>query len=233
MPKRFNLLCAAFVASVLSLSAMVVSAQEAALGHDKKSLFSGDALRGQSIAGAVCIACHGADGNGGGGTNPKLAGLNAAYIYKQLNQFVSPASQADPDVRPNAVMWEQVSKLSDEDKRGLAVWFSQQKSSDNVARNKASFALGQKIWRAGIASKGVPACAACHGATGAGIPTQYPRLAGQHAEYADAQMKAFRAGTRKNAAKMVDIAKNMTDAEIAAVVDYAAGLRSNVAEQKK
>jgi cytochrome c553 len=220
--KRLLWIC---LVSCLATASFVSLAAESS-GASKKVLFAGDANKGQVIANTVCMACHGVDGNGGGGVQPKLAGLNAEHIYKQLKEFMLPGSAAATEgKRPNAIMGDQVSRLTDEDMRNLSVWYAQQKPKDNVARNKASFDLGQQIWRAGIAKKGIPACAACHGATGAGIPVQYPRLAGQHAEYAEAQLKAFRSGVRKNGSKMTDIARDMTDVEISAVADYAAGLR--------
>jgi cytochrome c553 len=94
-----------------------------------------------------------------------------------------------------------------------------------VAQNKDSIALGQKIYRAGIAEKGIPACAGCHSPNGAGIPAQYPRLSGQWADYSTSQLVAFREGTRKNSLQMTTIATKMSDAEMKAVSDYMAGLR--------
>jgi cytochrome c553 len=94
-----------------------------------------------------------------------------------------------------------------------------------TAKNKASIELGQKIYRGGIASKQVAACAGCHAPNGVGIPAQYPRLSGQWAEYTEAQLVAYRQGDRKNSAQMTGIASRMSDAEIKAVADYIAGLR--------
>jgi cytochrome c553 len=121
-----------------------------------------------------------------------------------------------------------VAALSPEDIKALSAYFAQQKFKPAVAKGKKdSLELGQKIWRAGDASRGIAACAGCHGPAGAGIPAQYPRLSGQHAEYTEAQLKAFRDNVRSNDAgsMMRTIALRMTDVEIKAVSDYAAGLR--------
>jgi cytochrome c553 len=107
----------------------------------------------------------------------------------------------------------------------VAAFYAGQALKPSVARNKDLVQLGQRIYRAGIADKGVPACAACHGPTGSGIPAQYARVGGQFAEYTEAQMVAFRSGQRHNNAQMNAIAARMSDQEIKAVSDYIAGLR--------
>jgi cytochrome c553 len=94
-----------------------------------------------------------------------------------------------------------------------------------AAKNKDTLELGKQIYRGGIAEKHVPACASCHGAAGAGVPVQYPRLGGQHQEYTVAQLTAFRTGGRKNSPQMDTIAKRMSDDEMKAVADYIAGLK--------
>jgi cytochrome c553 len=115
--------------------------------------------------------------------------------------------------------------LSDTDIRNVAAYYAGQVYKPANAKIKDSVALGQKIWRGGIAERGVPACAACHGPAGAGIPVQYPRLSGQWGEYNEAQLTAFKGGVRKNNAAMMTIASRLSEAEIKAVADYAAGLR--------
>jgi cytochrome c553 len=184
-----------------------------------------DAAAGQKIAAGVCAACHGADGNSAAFVNPNLAGQIPEYLYKQLVNFQ--AAPGKEPARKNAVMQAMVANLSPQDKRDLAAYFSLQTPKPGVAKNKNTIELGQRIYRAGIAERGVPACASCHGATGGGMPAQYPRLAGQWAEYTEAQMKAWRSGERANDqnAMMRTIAARMSDAEIAAVSDYIAGLR--------
>jgi cytochrome c553 len=184
-----------------------------------------DASKGQMIAARVCAACHGPDGNSPTSANPKLAGQVQEYLQKQLTNF-KPASGHKPD-RENPIMAGMAAPLSADDMNNVAAYFAQQTPRAGAAKNKDTVELGRKLWRAGDATRGVPACAACHGATGAGVPVQFPRLAGQYAEYTENQLKAFRAGSRANDANraMRTIAAKLTDADIAAVADYAAGLR--------
>ena len=109
--------------------------------------------------------------------------------------------------------------------KNVAAFYSSKKAKDGAAKNKDLVALGEKIYRGGIAKKGVPACAACHSPNGAGMPAQYPRLAGQHGDYTKAQLIAFRQGERTNNAQMTTIAANLSDKEVEALADYIAGLR--------
>ena len=183
-----------------------------------------DATKGGAIAQAVCAACHGADGNAIGPTFPKLAGLNATYLSKELHNFKVESGAAEP-TRYNTIMSPLATALSDQDIANVSAYYAGQVVKPATAKSKDTVALGQKIWRGGIAEKGVPACAACHGPTGAGIPVQYPRLAGQWGEYNEAQLTAFKGGVRKNSAPMAVIASRLSEAEIKAVADYAAGLR--------
>jgi cytochrome c553 len=184
-----------------------------------------DLARAKVLAESICAGCHGADGNSVIADNPKLAGQHPDYTYKQLRNFAS--IDGAPAQRPNAIMSSMVIPLSDDDKRSLAHFYAQQKLQPEVAQNAETVEQGREIWRAGIASKGVPACAACHGPTGSGLPAQYPRIAGQFAKYTFTQLKAFRDGDRANdpAEMMRAIALKMTDKEMQAVADYAAGLR--------
>lgn len=174
----------------------------------------------------VCAACHGADGNAPITVNPKLAQQHPEYLYKQLLDFK--AWDGKPAARANPVMAGMTAALSKDDMRSLAVYFSEQTQTTSKAKNAQTIVQGQKIWRAGIAKVGIPACAGCHGPAGAGLPAQYPRIAGQNAQYTEAQLKAFRSGERANdaASMMRQLTARMTDAEIKAVADYAAGLRS-------
>jgi cytochrome c553 len=181
-----------------------------------------DPNKGQQIAAAVCSACHAADGNSNISANPRLAGQHPEYLYRQLVALAKPAD--DKAARVSSVMSAFAMQLSDEDKRNVAAYFAAQKAKPGVARNKETLQLGQRIYRAGIAEKAVPACAGCHSPNGAGIPVQYPRLGGQHAEYTEAQLKAFRDGSRRNNAPMMQIATRMSDAEMKAVADYIGGL---------
>ena len=156
----------------------------------------------EQIVTGVCAACHGTDGNSVVTLNPKLAAQHPEYI-----------------------MGGMAAGLSDEDMKNVAAYFSSQKLTLGAAKTNGKGSLGEKIYRGGIASTNVPACAACHGPTGAGLPKQFPRLQGQHADYTLAQLKTFRTGERANAPMMMAIATKLTDAEMAAVADYIQGLR--------
>ncbi|MFL6565234.1 MAG: c-type cytochrome [Burkholderiales bacterium] len=184
-----------------------------------------NAARGQRIAGQVCAACHAADGNSVAATNPKIAGQFAEYLQKQLADFKAQPGQKP--ARESAVMTAMAANLSDDDVQSLAAYYAGQKLRPASAADKDLAALGQKIWRGGIAASSVPACGGCHGPAGAGIPAQYPRLAGQFAEYVAAQLKGFKDGARSNDANgvMRAVAARMTEREIQAVAQYAAGLR--------
>jgi cytochrome c553 len=184
-----------------------------------------DLAKGEQLAKQACVACHAADGNSVAPANPKLAGQHANYLYKQLTNFK--AQGGKKAARENALMAGMVANLSDPDMRALAAYYAAHKLKPAAASDKDLAALGQKVWRGGIADKNVAACAGCHGPDGAGIPGQYPRLAGQFAEYVDAQLKLFRAGGRANDPNgmMRGVAARMSDEEIKAVAEYAAGLR--------
>lgn len=177
-----------------------------------------DPQQAEQIVNTVCAACHGADGNSMISLNPKLAGQHAPYIEKQLTEFKS-------GKRQNAVMSGMAATLSEQDMKNLAAYFSSQKITLGEAKSNGPGSVGEKIYRAGIKENGTPACAACHGPTGAGLPKQFPRLAGQHADYTLAQLKAFRTGERANGPMMTAIATKLTDAQMAAVADYIQGLR--------
>jgi len=180
----------------------------------------GDPTKAHPIAGQICAACHGADGNSPLPMNPSLAGQHPEYLFKQLNDFKSGS-------RNNAVMMGMVAGLSAEDMRNLAAYYSAQKPGESAAKDKDLVAQGRKLFRGGNLATGVAACAGCHSPNGAGIPSQYPRLAGQHPEYVATQLKAFRAGERANDANnmMRAVAARLTDKEIAAVAEYLSGLR--------
>jgi cytochrome c553 len=184
-----------------------------------------DAAKGQAIASQTCVACHAADGNSPLPANPKLAGQFYEYLHKQLVNFKPQgAKKAERD---NAVMAGMVAPLSDADLKNVAAYYASQKLKPAAAKDKELAALGQKIYRGGNSATGVAACAGCHGPAGAGVPSQYPRIAGQYSEYIEAQLKAFRAGARSNDPNgmMRGVVARMTDREIQAVADYVAGLR--------
>ena len=166
----------------------------------------------------ACASCHGAAGNSTIVQNPKLSAQHAAYTYKQLMDFRTPDRQ-------NPIMTPIAKALTEEDMRNIAVYLDNQQAKPGAAKNKETLELGKKIYRAGIAEKNLPACASCHGASGAGMPAQFARLAGQHQDYTAAELVEFRSGARKNSPQMTTIAKRMSDEEIKAVSDYIAGLK--------
>jgi cytochrome c553 len=209
------LLVAAFVA-VSSFSAVASDAKPEAAAPAKVA--KPDLVKGEASYGAVCAACHGADGNSGTPAYPKLAQQHPEYLVKQLQEFKS-------GKRNNAVMKGFATALSDEDMKNISFWVTSKKAKAGFAKDKELVTLGERIYRGGISDRQVPACAGCHSPNGAGLPSQYPRLSGQHAEYGVAQLVAFRDGTRKNSLQMTQVAAKMNDREIKAVADYIAGLR--------
>jgi cytochrome c553 len=208
---------AALLSSLMSgLLAATLAFPAAAAGA--ASPVKADLAKGEATATGVCAACHTFDGSRGSPANPILAGQHPEYLVKQLTEFKSGR-------RANAIMQGFAGMLSEEDMKNVAAFYAGKTAKPGFATNKATVALGEKIWRGGIADRKVPACSGCHGPSGAGIPSQYPRLAGQHAAYTEAQLLAFRSGTRKNNAQMTGVVAGMTDADIKAVSDYIAGLR--------
>lgn len=196
---------------------LAVAAPLTAAAADAKAPFKADAAKGGTLA-ASCQACHTADGSRGAVANPILQGQHPEYLVKQLQEFKA-------GKRANAIMQGMAAPLSEEDMKHIAAFYAGKQAKPGFAKNKDTIYLGEKIYRGGIAERNVPACAGCHSPNGAGIPAQYPRLAGQHAEYTEAQLVAFRGGARANNVQMGAIAGKMNDKEIKAVSDYIAGLR--------
>jgi cytochrome c553 len=180
----------------------------------------GDAAKGQATAAGICAACHGADGNSLIPLNPTLAGQHPEYLYKQLRNYKS-------GERQNPIMQGMAATLSEEDMRNVSAYFASQKPRQGSAGDVKPATVGQKLYRGGNTKTGVVPCAGCHSPTGAGIPAQYPRLQGQNAQYTIAQLQAFRGGQRANdsGSMMRSIAGKLTDAEMAAVAEYVAGLK--------
>lgn len=176
-----------------------------------------DLAKGEASFTAVCAACHGADGNSGTPVNPKLSQQHPQYLIKELQDFKS-------GKRANPIMSGFAATLSDDDMKNIAFWVASKKAKAGFAKDKELVALGERIYRGGIADRSIAACAGCHSPNGAGIPAQYPRLGGQHADYTETQLKAFRDGGRKNSPQMTDVAAKLNDREIKAVADYIAGL---------
>ncbi|MFA7238914.1 MAG: c-type cytochrome [Sulfuricellaceae bacterium] len=178
-----------------------------------------DPAKAQSIAGGVCVACHGVDGNSPLPANPKIGGQQAAYITKQLHDYKSGA-------RKHPIMVGMVAALSPEDMLNLGAYYSGQKPNPGVTTDKALVAKGEKIYRGGITASGVPSCAGCHGQSALGIPAMYPRLSNQHRDYIEIQMKNFRTTERANdpGKMMQGVASRMSDADIQAVAEYLSSL---------
>ena len=177
-----------------------------------------DLAKGEASFNGVCAACHGPEGNSVIPVNPKLAQQHPDYLVKQLTEFKA-------GKRENAVMLGMSAALSEADMKNIAAWLATKKATPGESKDKEAAALGAKIYKGGIADRQIPACAGCHSPNGAGIPAQYPRLKGQHADYAVAQLTAFRDGVRNNSLQMTQIAAKLNDREIKAVADYIAGLK--------
>lgn len=185
-----------------------------------------DLAKAQQVVTQICAACHGADGNSMIAANPSLAGQHAQYTARQLRHFKE-------GVRKNEIMAPMAATLTPQDIDAIGVYFAQQKAKGVGSRNIDLVRIGERLYRGGDMARGLPACAGCHSATGAGIPANYPRLSGQYAEYTYAQLKAFKEekrgmdkdGKDVHGRTMVPIAARMTDREMQAVADYIAGLR--------
>ncbi|MDP2032161.1 MAG: c-type cytochrome [Polaromonas sp.] len=200
-------------AALLAVPALSMAAGEAAPAKAKPDL-----VKGAATYAAVCVACHAADGNSAIAANAKLAQQHPEYLVKQLQEFKS-------GKRKNAIMQGFAAALSDDDMRNISYWVASKPVKPGFAKDKALVALGERIYRGGISDRQVPACAGCHSPNGAGVPSQYPRLGGQHAEYTATQLTTFRDGGRENSLQMSQVAAKLNDREIRAVADYIAGLR--------
>ena len=203
--------------SLAALILLAVFAGSALANEAKPAAFKADAAKGGQLS-AACQACHLADGNRGSPVNPILQGQHPEYLVKQLVEFKA-------GKRKNAVMSGMAAPLSEDDMKHIAAFYASKKAKPGFAKVKDTVSLGEQIYRGGIMAKAVPACSGCHSPNGAGIPAQYPRVGGQHADYTEAQLNAFRSGARANSAQMMTIAAKMNDKEIKAVADYMAGLR--------
>jgi len=183
-----------------------------------------DLAKGKQTAGAVCMACHAADGNSPLPTNPILAAQHPEYLAKQLHNFRIKQGATAAE-RNNPIMAGFAAILSEEDIRNVSAFYAAQKITPASPKRKELLELGRQIYRAGAMDRGLPACIGCHSPNGAGMNAQYPRLAGQHPEYTEATLNAFRIGERANSAQMMTIASRMSEREIAAVAEYIASLR--------
>jgi cytochrome c553 len=211
-------------AAVMSIAALALSWMP--LVFAAEAVAKPDLAHAKQVVDTICAACHGADGNSAASANPNLAGQGAEYITRQLQQFKA-------GVRINAVMSAMAASLTPSDMVALGIYFSQQKAKGGTAKDPALVKSGQALYRGGVAATGLPACSSCHSPNGAGIPKNYPRLAGQFADYTYAQLKAFKGGDRgadkegrdPQGGIMSAVAQKMSDEQMKAVADYTAGLR--------
>ena len=202
---------------LILLSLIAVFTSSVAMANESPK---GDAEKGKA-ASPTCAGCHGADGNSTNPAWPKLAGQGEAYLVKQLLDFRT-GKRNDPTMTAMAK-----GIASEEDVHNLGAYFASLKTKSGTAA-KDKVALGEAIYKGGVMSSGVAACAACHGPTGSGnTAAKFPQIASQHAKYTVAQLKAFKTGKRSNdSGKMMrNIALKMTDAEMDAVAEYIAGLQ--------
>ncbi|PJB41434.1 MAG: cytochrome c4 [Comamonadaceae bacterium CG_4_9_14_3_um_filter_60_33] len=203
--------------ATFTLTAALITTAFSSVASEAAASAKPDLAKGEASFAGVCAACHAADGNSLIPVNPKLAQQHPEYLIKQLTEFKA-------GKRQNAIMTGMAAMLSEDDMKNIAYWVSSKKATLGAAKEKDLVLLGEKIYRGGIADRQIPACAGCHSPNGAGIPAQYPRLSGQHADYAVAQLTAFRDGVRNNSLQMTQIAAKLNDREIKAVADYIAGL---------
>ena len=226
MNRAFVSFVKSLLVASLAMTSLGASADEHAAPAAPAAAAKPDAAKGGTLFDGgdaarslpACVSCHGAGGNSTITANPKLAAQFDAYIYKQLVDFTTAN-------RNQAIMTTYAKLLTDDEKKNIAAYLAVQAAKPGAAKNKDTLDLGKKIYRGGIAERGVAACASCHGANGAGLPIQYPRLAGQHMDYTVAQLAAFKSGARKNSIQMSTLAKRMSDEEMKAVADYIAGLK--------
>jgi len=182
------------------------------------AMAGGDPVAGKKKA-SLCIGCHGVDGNSANPDWPKLAGQGEGYLAKQITDFKT-------GDRKDGTMNAMVGGLSDADVVNVAAFFASNKIKGGAA-NKESLELGKKLYRGGDASRGIAACASCHGPTGAGNPAaKFPALAGQHAKYTMKALKDFSLSKRTNdpASMMRGVAGKLKDSEMKAVAEFIAGL---------
>jgi cytochrome c553 len=205
-------------APLLSSLMLMASMAAPAFAAEPPAAAKPDLAKGQAISTNVCAACHTADGSRGSPANPILQGQHPEYLAKQLVEFKAAK-------RVNPIMQGFAATLSEADIKNVSAFYASKQAKPGFAKSKDTVSLGEKIYRGGLADRNVPACAGCHGPTGTGIPSQYPRLGGQHSDYTEAQLKAFRDGGRKNSAQMMGVVAKMNDKELKAVADYIAGMR--------
>lgn len=209
-----------FLAVMFAAPVMVPFVAQAETAAVKDPFTQGDATAGATKA-APCVACHGAGGNSAMPDWPNLASQGSPYIVHQLKAFKS-------GERKNPIMQAQAMMLEDADMADIAAYMTTQKVRPGLA-SKDAVALAEPLFRGGDATRGLPACASCHGPRGAGNPgAAYPRIGSQHAKYTVTQLKAYKAGERGAGVQgqmMQTVAAKLTDPEIEALASYLNGLQ--------
>ena len=195
------------------LAAAVLGAAGSAVRADE--IDAADKLHAQKVAITVCGSCHGPEGNNTQPKFPRLAGQNSNYLAAQLKAFRSQA-RGDPDAI--SYMWGMAAEVDDDTIAALAAYYAAQKPEPSPGGDAAAIARGREIYQNGIAAEGVPACSSCHGADAHGTQ-EYPRLAGQHAQYVLKQLGSFQSNMRK-VAIMHGVAQNLRLAEMESVAAF-------------
>lgn len=177
---------------------------------------------GTAAGGDACAGCHGPSGEGSpDGRFPRLAGLDADYLFRQLRDYSSGR-------RRHAVMEPIARRLSEEESRAAARWFAGATAEPRPRPtvDPRLLAEGRAIAAIGRWERNIPPCSSCHGATGLGTGDNFPALAGQSPEYLKAQLDAWRVGWRRNdpLGLMRNVANYLTGPETEAVAAYYASL---------
>ncbi len=215
MKKILTTLMVAVVSTGISSSAWSTGS-----AHKEAAAYAGDAEAGKGKV-VVCGACHGNDGNSAIPANPKLAGQGKKYLLKQLRDVKS-------GEREIAMMTGMLNGFKDHDLADIAAYFALQEQTPGAA-SPDLVNLGEEVYRNGNHERGIASCMGCHGPAGQGnAPAGYPKIAGQHADYIAAQLRAFAEGRRTNDGEgrtMRGVAERMNENEIKAVASYIQGLR--------
>ena len=209
---------------VYTALALTVASLEIGCSNLERSRDTGDPhVSAKTLAMQVCSNCHGVDGNSVSPNFPKLAGQQEDYIVAQLTYFRS-HNREDP--AGFEYMWGISKKLTDDQIKGLAAYFSQQKTAPNIAGNPAVAATGKTIFETGIPGKDVSACSGCHGETALGNGI-FPRLADQHADYMIKQLHVLKDTNQRPAGEMMKpLVHGLKPADVIAVTTYLQGISS-------
>jgi cytochrome c553 len=199
------------------MKALILTALLAALTAASGGSRAADQARAEEIVQGKCFICHGAEGESSSPVFPRLAGQHAQYVARQLADYKS-------GKRVSSTMRPMVEDLTEADFKALGRFFETRKTVVHAVADPDLAQMGRFIYLRGNPYSGVAACATCHGPKAAGTET-LPRLAGQHAQYTENQLKAFNRRERTNDnAVMHGIASKLTELEVKAVSAYVSGL---------